>query len=124
MTEEDKSKNSSEMPEIIQSQFNNFWNIYGKNIEFMTKNAKKDLGPGIMIIDVGLIQKKLNEKDDSDSKNKNGESYYATLNSLPEFVRENKDFYSKIENSQSNNMYYVLMIYESYQAMIGNEDLE
>ena len=31
---------SDEMPESIQNNFNNFWNIYGKNISSMTKSAK------------------------------------------------------------------------------------
>ena len=76
---------SDEMPESIQHNFNNFWNIYGSNINNMTRSAKEELGPGVMIVDVKMIENKLNNID-NDNDNKSGESYYATFDALPEFI--------------------------------------
>lgn len=129
----------NEMPDSIKDDFSNFWNIYGKNIEYITKNAKKDLGPGVMIVDIGIIQDKLNKlnnKSDTDTDidvevntdtndNANadkGETYYVTLNSLPPFIKEVTDFKNKIENSKDNNMYYILLVKNKYNTLIGNED--
>jgi predicted RNA-binding protein Jag len=131
----------NEMPDSIKNDFNNFWNIYGKNIEYITKNAKKDLGPGVMVVDIGIIQNKLsklNNKTDVDTdidvevntdtntntndNSDKGETYYITLDSLPSFITEVDEFKNKIENSKDNNMYYVILIKNNYNTLIGNED--
>ena len=109
---------SDEMPESIQNNFNNFWNIYGKNISSMTKSAKVDLGPGVMIVDVKMIENKLNNKE---SEENSAESYYATYDSLPDFIKNIKEFTEKIEKSKENNMIYTILLYGMYHTMIGNE---
>ena len=131
----------NEMPDSIKNDFNNFWNIYGKNIEYITKNAKKDLGPGVMVVDIGIIQNKLsklNNKTDVDTdidvevntdtdtntndNSDKGETYYITLDSLPSFITEVDEFKNKIEGSKDNNMYYIILIKNNYNTLIGNDE--
>ena len=126
----------NEMPDSIKNDFNNFWNIYGKNIEYITKNAKKDLGPGVMIVDIGMIQNKLNKlnnkKDvdidievntdtdtdaNSNDNDEKGETYYVTLDSLPPFITEVNQFKNKIESSKDNTMYYTMLIKNNYNTL-------
>ena len=133
----------NEMPDSIKNDFNNFWNIYGKNIDYITKNAKNDLGPGVMVVDIGMIQNKLNKLNNksetktdvdididvevntdanADADVEKGETYYVTLDSLPSFITDVDEFKNKIESSKDNNMYYIILIKNNYNTLIGNED--
>jgi predicted RNA-binding protein Jag len=133
----------NEMPDSIKNDFNNFWNIYGKNIEHITKNAKKDLGPGVMVVDIGIIQNKLNKLNNksetktdvdididvevntdanADADVEKGETYYVTLDFLPQFITEVDEFKNKIEGSKDNNMYYIILIKNNYNTLIGNDE--
>ena len=114
------SETEHKMPESIQKDFNNFWNIYGKSIDSMTKSAKKDIGPGVMIVDVGHIKNQLN--NESKNNEDKGQSYYISVDSLPPFIKNIEEFKKKIENSVDNNMYYTMLIYNEYNTLIGNED--
>tara|TARA_Y100001970_G_C13619156_1_gene548593 strand:- start:84 stop:485 length:402 start_codon:yes stop_codon:yes gene_type:complete len=121
----------NELPEHIKNDFNIFWNSYGKDINNVTKNAKKELGAGVMIADVGMIQDKLNKldnlknlnKESDENKNESGEIYYVTLDSLPDYIKSVPSFMEKIENSQNNNLYYILLVKNIYTILISNEDI-
>jgi len=115
------AENEQQMPVSIQNDFNTFWNIYGKSIEYMTKSAKKEIGPGVMIVDVCKIKQQLNE-DNNEKKEETGQSYYVPVDLLPPFIKNIDEFRTKIENSANNNMHYTMLVQNEYNTLIGNED--